>query len=168
MTVNDKIRLNTPVKNIDWSQDKVHVSCDNNVEYVTDHVIVTASLGYLKNHLDTLFNPKLPPELSNYIRKSGFYGINKIFLQFETQWWNCAGFQLLFDSECSEYKNCWLRDLSGFDVVPNTNMLLGWIGGLGAKIVEDIDEKDVGIACVDLLRRFLKDPSIPYPKNCLR
>lgn len=64
------VLLSTPVQKIEWAggvsgsaRRRVKVFCDN-LQVFTDHVIVTCSLGYLKENKDTLFSPALPQPLS--------------------------------------------------------------------------------------------------------
>ena len=61
-----------------------------------DHVIVTSSLGFLKRHAHTMFRPLLPTDKMAAIQRMGFGTVNKIFLQFETPFWdnNCEKISL--------------------------------------------------------------------------
>lgn len=50
----------------------------------------------------------------------------------------------------------WVQDITGFDVLPgHENVLLGWIGRQGAKIMETLSDHEVGEGCIKLLEKFL-------------
>jgi len=65
------LRLETPVRKIEWLPNVdasgetrcATVICDH-MKVKTNHVIVTCSLGYLKEHKHDMFNPLLPSPLS--------------------------------------------------------------------------------------------------------
>lgn len=58
---NEKILLGKRVELIDYSSDnRVRVLTSDGSNFTADHVIVTVSLGVLKNKHQTLFRPTLP------------------------------------------------------------------------------------------------------------
>lgn len=59
--------------------------------------------------------------------------------------------------------------MTGFDVLPNhEGILLGWVGGRGAYIVETLSEQQVATDCENLLKHYLKLDKIFPVKKCLR
>lgn len=164
---------NHPVSNIDWSTNNEHesviINCCNSSVVETDAVIVTCSLGVLKKHSPTLFTPLLPNEMTEIISGMGFAGICKIFLLFQEKWWNSEeGFQLVFNYN-SAYGDDWTRYLSGFDpVLDQPNMLLGWVGGRGAALVENISEDQIGKQCAELLKKFTGNKNVTNPVKVIR
>ncbi|XP_016919340.1 spermine oxidase-like [Apis cerana] len=99
-----------------------------------------------------MFIPSLPSHFSEGIECLGFGLINKIFLDYGISWWkpNTKGFQLLWKEGmfCNKNLALWTRDLTGFDVVPNhEGVLLGWIGGRGACIIETLSEQQIAMDC---------------------
>ena len=132
-----------------------------------DHVIVTASLGFLKRNMDTFFVPPLPDLKRNLINSVGFGTVNKIILQFERPFWqpDCGGIKLVWTPRSEETTPgdsgevpfpAWVRDILAFDVVRRQpNLLIGWIGGQGAKMVEHEAEELIGRTCLQVLERFL-------------
>ena len=59
-----------------------------NEDYIpADHVIVTVSLGVLKEHHHDLFQPCLSKEKQSVIDRLGFGTVNNISLQFDSQFW---------------------------------------------------------------------------------
>ena len=63
---------------------------------IADYVIVTCSLGVLKENAHNMFKPSLPSEKLTSISKLGFGTVDKIYLEFEEVFWeeDCAGIQL--------------------------------------------------------------------------
>lgn len=95
------IHYNSPVKCINWRLDLPHstfeedstcaavsVTCENGSVIEASHVIVTCSIGYLKAHYRTLFNPALPTSLTSVIDAMGFGVVNKVFLIYDEPWWS--------------------------------------------------------------------------------
>lgn len=178
------LRLNTSVDSIKWQRvivakdhcSPVLLNLSDNTRILADCVIITSSLGYLKENYKKMFAPPLPSSFGQAIESLGFGLINKIFLDFGTPWWKpgTKGFQLLWERNnrsdsifCS--KTLWTRDLTGFDVLPNhEGVLLGWVGGRGAYIVETLSEQQVANDCTSLLKRYLKLDKLPPVKRCLR
>ncbi|KFM64622.1 Spermine oxidase, partial [Stegodyphus mimosarum] len=189
------VLLNKAVKNVKWhksfcydsfnesslkhrSCDKfpVLVECEDGEKMSADCVIISASVGFLKENMDTFFSPSLPENKIKALYNIGFGTMDKIFLIFDEPFWTSDdhGFQIIWANEDEksiilQNENPWVRGISGFDVVwkqPNT--LLGWIVGAHAKTMESIDEKQVGIICAELLRIFLNKPDIPYPAHVYR
>jgi hypothetical protein len=63
----------------------------------------------------------------------------------------------------------WTRDLTGFDVVlGQEGVLLGWVGGKGAELVEELTEDEIGQHCTELLRKFTLSDNIPLPRRVIR
>lgn len=79
------------------SEPRISVKCSDDSVYMANHVIVTFSLGILKENLDRMFRPALPKRVRQTIRDIGFETINKLFLQFDEPWWgDMDGIQLVF------------------------------------------------------------------------
>lgn len=85
------------------NEPRISVKCSDDSVYMANHVIVTFSLGILKENLDRMFRPALPKRVRQTIRDIGFETINKLFLQFDEAWWgDMDGIQLVFKN--SNYK----------------------------------------------------------------
>lgn len=66
--------------------------------------MISFSSGYLKKHHSTLFSPPLPAHKLHSIQKLGFGTCNKIYVEFETPWWDadCDVIYLVWEDEvCS-------------------------------------------------------------------
>lgn len=174
-----KIRLATSVEAIHWrdsldssNNSPIIVKTFKGTQILADAVIVTCSLGYLKENHRKMFQPLLPNRLSVAIEDLGFGTINKIFLDFGEPWWQRGvnGFQLLWCRNIDRQSLPeWTKDLTGFDVLPtHPATLIVWVGGRGASIIEDLSEKTIAQDCMNLLTRYLRCRDIPPVKKCVR
>ncbi|XP_027019896.2 spermine oxidase-like isoform X1 [Tachysurus fulvidraco] len=173
---------NTAVKSIQWdftassqgNKDKeqhhnVQVICENDKIFDADHVIVTVSLGVLKQKARTMFEPALPKSKLDAIERLGFGTVDKIFLCFSERFWpeDCAGIQLVWDegpedkavyssqSEEDTWKKTWYKKICGFDIVArHPTVLCGWITGKEALHMETLPDSEVRDTCVRLLSSF--------------
>ena len=96
--------LNHTVKKIHWDQQNdshVLVDCENGHVFTADHVIVTASLGYLKSEHSVLFEPPLPHEKVEAIEHLGYGYVDKFVIQFEEE---------LFEGKYRRIDLIWNRD----------------------------------------------------------
>lgn len=97
-----RIQVNKEVIKIKWDKgSKIDVECADTSKFQADHVIVTVSLGVLKNRFSSLFTPEIPVEKREAIEKIGFGAVGKIFLSFDEKFWpdDCVGFSLLWTTE---------------------------------------------------------------------
>lgn len=166
----------------------ISVKCADGSSYTADHVLVTFPLGILKKTHQQLFKPSLPQRMRTAIDSLGYETINKIFLEFNAPWWNdLDGIQFIYDGNdgdnqviphpspfCPQrknekkkfvlQKNHWTRYLTGFDVLKpnNPNLLLGWVGGVGALDMETLSDMQIIDDCIQLLSRFT-NIDVPLP-----
>ena len=77
------LHYNAPVTHIQYSSDgdSVRVKCEDGRSFLGGHVIVTASVGFLKENLETLFEPSLPAEVAEALQTFPYGTVNKIFLK---------------------------------------------------------------------------------------
>lgn len=169
----------TPVETIHWRDSiesqrdsPIIVTTSKGTQIIADAIIVTCSLGYLKANYRKMFQPSLPSHLSIAIEDLGFGTINKIFLDFgDLPWWqnDVKGFQLLWHRDDHRSLPEWTRDVTGFDVLPNhAATLIVWVGGRGARIVEELSEWTVAQDCMNLLTHYLRCHNIPPVRKCIR
>lgn len=91
----DKILLSHPVSTVDYTNFKTgttnnnisesnlcKIYCGKNVTVYCDCILVTCSLGFLKEKAETLFMPKLPTWKMDALQSMGMGTVNKIFLEF--------------------------------------------------------------------------------------
>lgn len=104
MPIEQKILLNKEVTKINWDNKQnggIEVFCKDNSSYKGDHVIVTVSLGVLKEQAQKIFNPELPLRKMNAINGLSIGTVNKLIFEYPYRWWpeNHRGFSLVWNQE---------------------------------------------------------------------
>ncbi|XP_038640472.1 peroxisomal N(1)-acetyl-spermine/spermidine oxidase-like isoform X2 [Scyliorhinus canicula] len=181
----EKLLLEKPVKQIQWNGSfqwedgslyPVRVVCEDGDHILADHVIVTISLGCLKASNQSLFQPSLPAGHLQAIHNMGFGTMNKIFLEYETPFWdeNIDIIALVWEDETplsGQKPNLveWWRRLPVVYVFKPTerygHILVGTISGKEAEFVESLNPEEVAANFTKLFRQFTGRPSLPAPKN---
>ena len=168
----DAVKVGQEVCQVLQRDKEVEVMCKFGESYIADHVIVTSSLGVLKAHHKDMFQPPLPKKKQEAIQDIGFGRVNKIFLKYEKPFWvegNGGVYMGWKTCELGNKDSKWYKHIFGFDeVMNNPNVLVAWISGTGAEELEKLEDQEVKQTCTELLRIFLKDPSVPYPEDILR
>ncbi|KAI5748199.1 hypothetical protein M8J77_022970 [Diaphorina citri] len=165
----NSIEKDTFTNGIGEEVEEIIVKCEDGTIYRTKHVVVTASLGYLKENQNRLFVPRLPQHWSQAISSMGFSSITKIFLVYDRPWWSAQdeGFQFIWSGPDPSF-DPWLREITGFDILTTVpNVLLGWLGGSWAEEVEGMTEEEIGAECTRLLRHFTRQ-EVPRPVRVVR
>nr|XP_046258881.1 peroxisomal N(1)-acetyl-spermine/spermidine oxidase-like isoform X2 [Scatophagus argus] len=178
------VTYNQPVRRVHWNntetrKDMVTVECDTGERIAADHVIVTVPLGYLKKHQSALFHPPLPLHKLHSIQRLGFGTNNKIFVEFDSPWWDadCEVIYLLWEDEealvdqVPDVQRSWIKKLFGFTVLKTTerhgHVLCGWIAGHESEYMETLSEQEVMQGITQLIRQFTGNPIIT-PRRILR
>ncbi|XP_057703930.1 peroxisomal N(1)-acetyl-spermine/spermidine oxidase-like isoform X2 [Corythoichthys intestinalis] len=171
----DLVTYNQPVRCIHWNNSgkkDVKVECEDGKMVAADHVIVTVPLGYLKKHFTSLFHPPLPLHKMLSIQRMGFGTNNKIFVEFDSPWWDkdCQVIYMVWEDEdammdqVNDIPGSWIKKLFGFTVLKPTerfgHVLCGWIAGHEASYMETLSEQEVLNAVTQLVRRFTGNPII--------
>ncbi|XP_025774049.1 peroxisomal N(1)-acetyl-spermine/spermidine oxidase [Puma concolor] len=186
----DVVVFNKPVKTIHWNGSfreasspgetcPVLVECEDGGCFPAHHVIVTVPLGFLKERLDTFFEPPLPTQKAEAIRKIGFGTNNKIFLEFEEPFWepDCQFIQVVWEDTsplqdgASELQHVWFKKLIGFLVLPSfesAHVLCGFIAGLESEFMETLSDEEVLLSLTQVLRRVTGNAELPAPRSVLR
>jgi len=173
INLEEKTLFNCKVNEIDWSGEEAIVKCQNGDIYKANRVIVTTSIGVLKDNHKDMFNPPLPPIKINAIKNLGFGVVDKIYLKFPSQWWpeDCSGFSLLHTQDTSTGEEFeWEKDFIGFYSEASAPLVLcGWLIGEGARQMEQCTQPQILKACTRVLKKFLgKIYEIPEPEAMLR
>lgn len=179
----DTVTYNCPVRCIEWNnteaQRPVKVQCENGKTITADHVIVTVSLGYLKKHHSSMFSPSLPLHKLRSIQRQGFGTNNKIFVEFDSPWWDadCEIIYFIWENEDAmvdqipDMQSSWIKKLFGFTVLKPTerygHVLCGWIAGHESEHMETLSDQEVAQAVTQLIRRFTGNPIIT-PRRVMR
>lgn len=93
------------------------------------------------------------------IESIGMGQVSKLFLEWSEPWWvpNEGGIQLAWPSDYShyllngvrygkDYERHWYRHLCNFaEVESQPNMLVTWVAGEAAKVVDKLDDEEVTI-----------------------
>ncbi|CAF4913809.1 unnamed protein product [Pieris macdunnoughi] len=171
------IKLNTEVTQIIWPKDgaDVRVVCADGSTYTSRHVIVTVSLGVLKERYETLFKPGLPREKEEAIEKTSIGAVCKIIFKFEKAWWQGQETYYGFmwkteDIEKLPKEDYWITKIFGASRPRgSTNTLCLWTSGEVGKLLEIMPEDIMKRKCMELLRKFMgKSYDIPEPTGMIR
>lgn len=167
-----------PVGNIRWGavQNKAGgpravIQCCDGEEYCADYVIVTVSLGVLKNHADKLFCPALPAEKMDAIKKLGYGNVDKVFLDYARPFWVWKEGGIKFGWSQDELANRkdWTRGISSVEEVEGSkHVLCAFVSGPEAVQMEKATDEEVAEGITRLLRQFTGDASLPFPSTVLR
>ncbi|XP_022126040.2 protein anon-37Cs-like isoform X1 [Pieris rapae] len=171
------IKLNTEVTQIMWPKDgaDVRVICADGSTYTSRHVIVTVSLGVLKERYKILFNPGLPHEKIEAIENTSIGVMDKIIFQFDRPWWPKQGtfFGFFWNTEDKKEvptEDYWItRIFAASNPMGSRNALTMWTSGDVGKMLETLPEDTVKRKCMELLRKFMgKTCEIPEPIGMIR
>ncbi|XP_073338327.1 peroxisomal N(1)-acetyl-spermine/spermidine oxidase-like [Pagrus major] len=180
----DLVTYNRPVRCVHWNNTEngvntVMVECDDGERIAADQVIVTIPLGYLKKHHSTLFCPPLPAHKLHSVQKLGFGTCNKIFVEFESPWWDadCDIIHLVWEDEADildhvkDISKSWIRKMSTFNVLKSvergSHVLCGWIAGHESEYMESLPEEELRCSITELIRTFTGNATIT-PRGILR
>ncbi|XP_029046531.1 LOW QUALITY PROTEIN: peroxisomal N(1)-acetyl-spermine/spermidine oxidase [Osmia bicornis bicornis] len=152
----------------------IEIQCGNGKTILAEQVICTLPLGVLKENAKDIFEPPLPNYKLEAIDRLLFGTVDKIFLEYERPFLNpgVSEVMLLWDDrglteeEKQDVSKTWFRKIYSFTKISET-LLLGWISGKAAEYMEKLSGAEVADVCTSILRRFLNDPFVPAPKNCL-
>lgn len=126
------ILFNHPVAQVMWDIDtqgarqyEACVECQNGQKFYANHVIVTCSLGYLKQYSGRLFNPPLPNFKLDAMNRLTFGTVNKIILEFESRVLppGLSRLELIVDRSAVEnmdMSEAWVKKIGSFDAIAET------------------------------------------------
>ncbi|XP_058122909.1 peroxisomal N(1)-acetyl-spermine/spermidine oxidase-like [Anopheles ziemanni] len=141
------------VTNIQWNatpNTTVLVTTDDGSHYEADHVIVTVSLGVLKENHQTMFTPSLPTVNLDAIRGLYFGTVNKIVILFDAPipsdfpntlqlLWFESDLQTLRKSE-----HAWTEAISTFFRIDNQpNVVAAWMNGIEGRQAELLPDETI-------------------------
>ncbi|KAJ1521197.1 hypothetical protein ONE63_002887 [Megalurothrips usitatus] len=182
--VEPRVHVGKEVYRIEWDRgqhEPATIYCSDGSKYLAEKVLVTVSLGALKERHLRLFNPQLPQQKQIAIKGLAFGTVNKILLKFSEVWWpqNIAGFSFIWTkSDAAVFKKTyanndrkrWLLDLFGiYQYYGQRNVMCGWVVGDSARLMEKCSDSEVQAGCQELLQRFLGGSyQIPPIQSILR
>ncbi|XP_042858045.1 spermine oxidase-like, partial [Penaeus japonicus] len=163
------IRLNSPVSRILWnrSDDEVEVmtSDEGEASYITSVVLVTVSLGFLKEEHENIFRPVLPDHFARNLQLAELGVANKMQLGWPRTWWGTGPLQLfiLWTSFDLDSDMDWLYSIVCIESVYNQAAVLEmFIMGENSRRMEKLPENTVRDHLLYLLRRVTKQ-DVPRP-----
>jgi monoamine oxidase len=139
------IKLNHTVKEIDYSNNAVKVTCSNGTILNADKVIVTVPLGVLKNNV-IKFIPTLPSTKITAINKLGMGALDKCYLKFDnsilsndakTQDW------LEYIPASSSTKMGYWTEWVNLERATKKPVLLGFNSGIYAHNIEALSDQEI-------------------------
>ena len=152
----------------------VKILCGNGRTFDADHLIVTVSLGILKEKHSTLFRPSLPSDKIAAIKDLGFGYVGKIFLEFERRFWPSDEYSLpLIWEDKKNLKNkadCpWVQRLySWYTTRPGANVLFSYFRGDESLQIESTSPQEVGKQCLEAIKTCTTLESLPPIVNVER
>ncbi|XP_050677301.1 spermine oxidase-like isoform X1 [Leptidea sinapis] len=172
------IKLNSEVEEIKWPHDSranVEITINDGSIFRSDNVIVTVSLGVLKERYTTLFNPTLAGEKISAINNISMGVMDKIILKFDKPWCpHAPSFKALFwnkgDKDKVPEDDVWITKVfAASNPLGSSNALTLWTSGDVAKLVEILPEDVVKSKLVELLQKFMGTYYvIPEPTAIIR
>lgn len=165
-----------PVNKIHWGTvnkpgERALIKCCDGEEFCADYVIITCSLGVLKEHAHAMFSPKLPSEKMDAIKTLGYGQVNKIFLEYSRPFWvwHDGGIRFAWSPDELSHKKDWLKGLNCVEEVEGSKQVLcAYISGPEACQMELASDEEVAAGITSLLRQFTGDSTLPYPVTILR
>ncbi|KAL8093936.1 putative polyamine oxidase 5 [Apium graveolens] len=176
------IQLGRKVEKIEWQQPssclgttrpvKLHFS--DGTTFSADHVIVTVSLGVLKDRIrdeSSMFSPPLPSFKNQAISKLGYGVVNKLFLQVSTsddqetsELSKFPFLQMAFHQSDSKLKNpdipWWLRRTAYISpIYKKSSVVLAWLAGKEALALESLDDEEILDKVSTTISSFLSSPA---------
>ncbi|RWS20246.1 Peroxisomal N(1)-acetyl-spermine/spermidine oxidase-like protein, partial [Leptotrombidium deliense] len=160
----NSIELCKHVIKIDYMDECVKVCTEDGCEYSAEHIIITSSVGYLKQNMDKLFFPPLPSRKLKAFKSIDFKTMNKVYLQVD----ECLPdmqFQLIWTSKKHTNLPEWVYDIFAIEI--KTNCLLFWFDGKGAEIIENEPAASLASICLNVFELFVKDVKISKAKRII-
>jgi spermine oxidase len=180
LDVDSKILYNKEVTEIEWSkipEETITLTCADGSTYEAENVIVTVSLGVLKDRHTTLFTPNLPDRKVLAIEKCGMGTLGKIFLKFDYPFWpandpNFISYVFLWKDEDKQAiigtDKEWLLGIMTFSKVDAFPELLEALyAGPLMSTFETIPDQTLIDDCMWLLEKFL-GKTLPTPSYMQR
>ncbi|VVC91311.1 unnamed protein product [Leptidea sinapis] len=132
------------VTQIKWPRDttgNVEVVCKDGSTYTASNVIVTLSLGVLKERHTSLFSPELPRQKLEPIEKLVMGLLDKIILRFPERWWTADKSPVFWwdSDDLEKLDDRWLHVISGASAPKGSgDTLTLWTSGDSAKLNKNV------------------------------
>ena len=138
----------------------VLVYCNDGSYYEADHVIITVSLGVLKDK-SIAFTPPLPSCKQTAINKLGMGLVDKVILAFPTaimpdDIWKVSFLWCKEERVSLGMDYPWAVFMYCMHHIPNSNSWIFWFAGDEAKMVEQLADEELSKGIVSSIEMFLK------------
>ncbi|CAB0005810.1 unnamed protein product [Nesidiocoris tenuis] len=172
----ESIKLSQEVCSIKWAntsheEGRVVVKTIDGNAYNGDYVIVTVSLGVMKDRHEKLFCPMLPDRKVEAIERIAFGNINRVYLLYDKPFWIKGEGTLRICWSADELADAdkWVRSIGLIEEAPgHPKALMFSIGGPSAICVEQLSERCIARDVTNLLHLALNEPSLPTPNKIMR
>lgn len=121
-----KVKINTPIKLIDYSQKEITLTDNSGATYTADKIILTVPITVLKSN-DIKFIPELPVTQTDAFSKIGMGAGMKIILKFNKRFWKTDASSIIGFGNVPEFNP------SGFGRSNYNNVLSASINGENAE-----------------------------------
>ncbi|XP_068237571.1 spermine oxidase-like [Palaemon carinicauda] len=167
----NNIKTSTPVCKIFWDSDpvgKVLVVTATQEAYLADYVLVTASVGHLKDRHFQLFDPPLPSNYQNNLNNIELGVADKVQLGWQEPWWDTTqkkplNLHIIFKNFNLPAEQSWLYGIMEFlSIHQQTNMLQAFVTGDKARQMENMSSEEVKEHLLSHLRR-VTGQDVPEP-----
>ncbi|XP_014254154.1 peroxisomal N(1)-acetyl-spermine/spermidine oxidase-like [Cimex lectularius] len=170
----EALKLGKPVKKVRWytgTDPRAQVILTDGTVVSGDYIILTVSLGVLKENHSQLLIPPIPKKKSQAIEAIGYGHANKVFLQYEQPFW-VEGEGIIrpaWSPEEMKDRTQWIHSLGMIEEAPCPgNTLMLEIGGTEATYLESASDQEVTEQLTCLMRNITGNVSIPAPKAVVK
>lgn len=157
------IQLSTIVHHINYQDNQVIIST-NQGEYTADKVIVTVSLGVLKNGL-IRFQPPLPEAKQKAIQSLGFGNLEKVILTFEEVFWKDTKHTMFFSA--TEKNGMGFSSIVDFSNTTGQPTLIMFYMSEFAEQMQAKDDAAILAAALEVLKKIFREAYIPPSQTYL-
>lgn len=171
----DSICYKKPVETITWNNSGTHralIKCVDGEEILADFVIVTMSLGYLKQNANKMFIPPLTFDKLKAIENLGYDTVEKVFMEFEKplkEWHKADQLCYFWDSDELASEKDWAKGIRLIEKCENSQRVIhAIISGPDAILMGKASDKEVATVLTRILSQVSSNPNVPLPKNLLR
>ncbi|XP_010071247.1 PREDICTED: lysine-specific histone demethylase 1B isoform X2 [Pterocles gutturalis] len=158
------IRLNFPVRSIDYSGEELQVTTADGTVWTTQKVLVTIPLALLqKNAIQ--FNPPLSEKKIKAINSLGAGVIEKIALQFPYRFWDSKiqGADFFGHVPPNSSQRGLFSVFYDMDPEGKQSILMSVVTGDAVTTIQNLDDKQVVQQCMTVLRELFKEQEVPDP-----
>ncbi|XP_066938933.1 spermine oxidase-like [Macrobrachium rosenbergii] len=164
-----QIQTSSPVCKVFWDSDdaegSVLVVTSTREAYIADYVVVTTSLGHLKERHASMFDPPLPSEYLDTLNGIELGVTDKILIGWNEPWWGMRPLDLhiIFKDYSLSADESWLYSVMEFaSTQRHANVLQAFVTGESAKLMENLPEQEVKNQVVRHLKR-VTGQNVPPP-----